>query len=144
MRVAFNFRTYAKVRTVAVVTKRTLPQSSTVVSIASGTSAYNTDVALASGTFESNIIAYTGGKIGVQSAAQLCFKQEGEMPSGTQIQLTFDDGEQIKRRNAFKCVTNVEDVIAAQAVGALQSKSSEDEKKDGADGGADAKDKKRN
>ena len=43
----------------------------------------------------------------------------------------LDDGEQIKRSNAFKCVESVESAIAAQAVGALQTQSSkDDEEKD--------------
>ena len=40
----------------------------------------------------------------------------------------LDDGEQIKRSNACKCVLTIEDVIAAQAVGALQTQNSVDDK----------------
>jgi len=54
----------------------------------------------------------------------------------------LDDSEQIKRSNAFKCVANIEDVIAAQAVGALHAQSSDKEDKEDAKGGADAQDKK--
>ena len=40
----------------------------------------------------------------------------------------LDEGEQIKRSNAFKCVESVEGAIAAQAVGALQTQKSSDDK----------------
>ena len=57
----------------------------------------------------------------------------------------LDDGEQIKRSNAFKCVSSIEEVIAAQAVGALtRSSDKDDEQKESGDGGADSKEKKKN
>ena len=58
---------------------------------------------------------------------------------------TLDDGDQIKRSNAFKCVSSIEEVIAAQAVGALtRSSDKDDEQKESGDGGADSKEKKKN
>jgi predicted transcriptional regulator len=77
-----------------VATKFTLA-SGTEVTVASGNSAFNSDITLTAGTFESNIIAYTNNAVGRSSAAQLCFVQQGYLPSGSKIEITFNDKEEI-------------------------------------------------
>jgi uncharacterized membrane protein len=72
LQVAFNFRTFATTE-LSVATK--FDPGSGEVTVASGTSAYNSDITLTAGTFESNIIAYTNNAVGRSSAAQLCFVQ---------------------------------------------------------------------
>jgi hypothetical protein len=95
LEVAFTFRTYATATAIGLATKYTI--NSGDVSVGSGSSTFNSDITFTN-VLQSNVVTYTTdstGTRGVESASTICFSQLGKMPSGSKIEITFNDNEEI-------------------------------------------------
>jgi hypothetical protein len=102
LQIQLTFRAYATVNALNVETKHTVTSSE--VTVRSGTAPYNSNIALAN-VLQSNVVTYTTQNVGVQSTATICFSQLGKLPSGSKIEITFNDGEEIDAFNAATQLT---------------------------------------